>query len=254
MKQYSFLRKGDPIMSAVNQLLDDLNTYELEICRKAAPIYQEIMDLYEDRKRAGDQSHLDFGIGVANSRGKLGKDGSAHPSAPSKYVRWPKKHVSKNIKYVLEMQMLAGAKVYELGVGPGYLFTLLEKALGCQMYGCDINLDAMEVYRRTRKVLNITSRVVEHRVTSGKDLGILPGTEAVIAFWTVFNRQWSVADHKWFIEECARNLVGQRLLFLRFNNEGFTDNAGVMEFYDQCSSQPLPEDGNFRRVCLSDFD
>ena len=99
-------------MSALNQLLDDLNTYELEICRKAAPIYQEIMDLYEDRKRAGDQSHLDFGIGVANSRGKLGKDGSAHPSAPSKYVRWPKKHVSKNIKYVLNFPNSKARKLF----------------------------------------------------------------------------------------------------------------------------------------------
>lgn len=236
------------------QLLDDLKKYQLEICRKVAPIYREIIDLYEYRKRAGDQSHLDFGIGVANGRGELGEDGSAHPSAPSKYVRWPSKHVSKNIKYVLEMQMLAGAKVYELGVGPGYLFTLLEKALGCQMYGCDIDIETMEVYRRARKVLKITPRVAEHRVTSGKDLGILPGTEAVIAFWTVFNKHWSVADHKWFIQECGRHLVGQRLVFLRFNNEGFTDNAAVMELYNQCSSQPLSEDVNFRRVCLSDFD
>ena len=115
----------------------------------------------------------------------------------------------------------------------------------------DIDVETMEVYRRIRNSLGIQELVREHRITYNQDLGIESNTEAVIAFWTVFCKKWDVAEHEWFLNECRRQLVGEKVVILRFNNEGYLDRPSVKDYYDRISEQPLIDDPNFRVVRLA---
>lgn len=83
-----------------HDLVKQLSISGAEIQDKVKEIYPEILKVYEARKKLGDGSHLDPKLGVVNRQGEL------HASAAVKYVRWPEKHITKNFKYVYEMQIL----------------------------------------------------------------------------------------------------------------------------------------------------
>ncbi len=234
-----------------NTFAQDVDRITKRIITHAAPVYDALMEIFHERRNAGDPSALDFNLGVANARGELGSDGGPQAAAPIKYVRYPKFHVQKNHCFLEHMSFLSGKKVYEIGVGPGYLFLLLKELVGCKIYGCDIDVETMEVYRRIRNSLGIQELVREHRITYNQDLGIESNTEAVIAFWTVFCKKWDVAEHEWFLNECRRQLVGEKVVILRFNNEGYLDRPSVKDYYDRISEQPLIDDPNFRVVRLA---
>jgi hypothetical protein len=228
-----------------------LSEIEAEIIQKSDVIFEDLKKIFETRRAAGDPKALDFNLGFANGKGQLSENGSGHADAPIKYVRYPKFHISKNYKFIEKMNFLKEKKVYELGVGPGYLFYLLERMLGCDMYGCDIRVETHEVYRRARTVLHVQDKVKESRVAYQRDIGLEPGTEAIIAFWTVFNKKWGVREHQWFLDECAEKMVGDKYVVFRFNNIGYTDNEEVYSFYQKNSILPIEDDPNFCVLKLS---
>ena len=132
-----------------------------------------------------------------------------------KYVALSERHIQKNYKYIYALQGLAGKSVFEIGVGPGYQFYLLQQVLGCDMFGCDVLLDEQYVYRRLRTAIGIKELVEEQKIEYDSPIRIPEGSEAVVAFWTVFHKPWSIKEHKWILDSCAEKLVGKKMVALR---------------------------------------
>ena len=156
-----------------------------------------------------------------------------------KYLRHATGHVHK---WVPILPFLSGLrKVYEIGVGPGYLFRMMMDYYSTDMVGCDIDPRKNLIFDKLRNELGIADRVQLHRVISGHDIPIPEGTEGLCAFWTVFNFGWSVADHAWFIEHCREKLVGEKRLVLLFNARGYDDQPEIQEFYRNRARFPFLE-------------
>jgi hypothetical protein len=162
---------------------------------------------------------------------------------PIKYARDPERYVKRFLQYV--PYLIGIESFFEIGVGPGFLFKIIKDVLGKRISGVDIRCREEDVYREFRQGLGIEDLVSEHAVTAGHPLPIPAGTEAVIAFFTVFNEHWTQADHEWFLDDCSSKLTGRRLVMLRFNPRGFEDNEAVRRLYARRGTFPLRPDPNF---------
>jgi hypothetical protein len=135
---------------------------------------------------------------------------------------------------------------YEIGVGPGYLFTMLQQVLGIEMRGCDVDFDGLIVYRELRRALGIEPLVSEFRVAAGADLPIPPGTDAVIAVAPVFDMGWDVAEHRDFLGLCRAKGV-ERMIW-RLNKHTPED---ILKFYRGFAQFPMAgEDRDAERFCI----
>jgi hypothetical protein len=159
---------------------------------------------------------------------------------PLKFVLAPETHIQRFYSYLEYLEGIRSA--FEIGIGAGYFFVILQELLGIRMSGCDVPIDN-PVYRRMREKLGIDA--LEHAVTYGKDIPIPARTEAVIGTWTQFHRNWGLTEHEWFVDQCAAKLTGPRLLMLRFGLPGYENAAGVPEFYHQIGTFPMPRDKYF---------
>jgi hypothetical protein len=186
-------------------------------------------------------------MGFASEAGELGLNDGPSPAAPIKYVLSPKEHVRRIYQYLPFLSVLERKTAFEIGVGPGYLFTLLKELYFVNMIGIDVGIEEQLVYKEVRRRLGIDGTVFEHRVESGKDIPIPDGAEAVLGFWPMYDRGWRVDDHKWFINHCARKLRGLRLVALRFNKGGYRGSPAIREFYESRGVFPL---GKERDLCL----
>ena len=223
---------------------------EQELIAAASEVYGSMQKEFDKYRLEGNPEIYNKHFGYANSDGELGPNFSPWLTAPIKYVRYPQKHIQSNYVFIENLGALEGKKLFEIGVGPGYTFTLLEKHLSAEMLGVDINIETQRVYSAMRAKLGIDKKVFEFRVEKYKPIPIPKNTEAVLAFATVFHRSWTVDEHRWFIEDVASKLVGEKLLVLRFNSRGFRDNQPVYEFYSDSSEQPIADDPNFRLMRL----
>lgn len=195
---------------------------------------------FERLMRTDPQAAMSPALGFANHRGELGPDGFA-PSAMMKYVADAESYIRRFYAF---LPFFAGLeKVYELGVGPGYLLLMLREVLGIDARGCDIGLADKAVFREVRRALGLEPHVEEFAVRASFPLPVEPGTQAICAFYTVFNDNWGVAEHQWFLEECRRVLSGPKLVILRLNPHGFTDRPEVFDFYHARADFPLPDEG-----------
>lgn len=223
---------------------DLCGTIEL-LSSKAEVISAELMKEFERLKAESPEDIFNFSNGYVNGFGDLAEDGRPCPAAPIKYVLYSRKHIEKFMQYIPFFIEHFGKKAFEIGVGPAYLLTLLKNVLNMDMHGIDIRLKDEIVYRRIREELCVDKFVFEHKVTSGIDIPIPDSTELLISFWTVFNRDWELEDHKWFIEHCRQKLVGDKELIFRFNNEGFLDKTEIRNYYKSIAIFPLKTDANF---------
>ncbi|MGQ0564042.1 MAG: hypothetical protein ACT4OK_03090 [Gemmobacter sp.] len=183
---------------------------------------------------------------------------------PIKYAAFFRRYLDEKLPMLPTMAPLAGRRVYEIGVGAGYMLYLLREVLGCDVYGCDIHAKTHEVYRPLRAALGVQDVTHDRAVVSGQPVGIAPGTEAVIATWPAFMKHrgpalpsedmegddesnWTLQDHQWFVNHCSDHLTGARQVVLRFNRQGFVKDRAVREFYHDIGTFPLRED---RRFCV----
>ncbi len=181
-------------------------------------------------------------LGFAGKDGMLGPDGY-DPRAPVKFLVDARRYVHDDAHYLTFFRDLR--KVFEIGVGTGYLFAMLKTLLGIDMHGVDIDLEKSVVFRDMRKEIGIADAVSEHRVMPRRPLPIPPGTEAVTAFRTMFNQGWSVADHEWFLADCAEKLSGRKLVIVNFNERPFRADPGVVALYQRRGTLPEPRNGTF---------
>ena len=216
-------------------------------------------EFYKNSKNF-DKLH-DFKFGFANAKGNLSKDGPPfyhHPDAPFKYLSHAYKHASKNIPYIKFLESLNKEKklrVYEIGVGPGYLMYMSRHFLQIPFSGCDIDIDTLEVYGRIRQKLGVDQFVEEQCVKYNIPLHVNNGSNTVIAMWTVFNKKWGVKEHLWFWHQCHAKLQGEsKWLIIRFNNQGYFDKPQVVQLYTLFGTFPIENDKNFCVVDLTIFD
>jgi hypothetical protein len=220
------------------QMPAPIDNAEEAICRAAGPIRSELEAEYLRR------SHL-----VAAAKGlDEAQTRAIFHSTPIKYAIDPPRFLRRFREY---LPWLAGiGSLFEIGVGPGFLFHILRTAYGAQITGVDVDFSREWVYRDFRRALMIDHLVAERPVVSGEAIPIPPGAEAVIGFFTVFNEHWGVSDHQWFLDECAAKLSGKRLVILRFNPKGFDDAPEVRTWYRLRGDFPLASDPNFCIVSL----
>jgi hypothetical protein len=187
-------------------------------------------------------------------------DGGLWPSGAAKYALEVRRNAEMWRPMVPFMQGIGAA--FELGVGPGYLFKYMQELFGTRMSGCDVRLDRKTVYDLIRGELGIRGLVVDHPVFRGVSTPVTPGCDAVLAFATVFDKEyledgtsrvWDVEDHRWFLADLARQLVGPRKLIVRFNRRWLKDNQEVIRFYRSIGTRPIKEDKRFFVVGLDAF-
>jgi hypothetical protein len=155
----------------------------------------------------------------------------------------PLNHFQRFYKY---LPYFAGVEhVFEIGVGTGSLFTLLEDVVGIRVDGVDAKSEKATVRSEFRRALAIDQRVVDHRIVAWEPLPFPDGVECVAAFWATFNKDWGVDEHAWFLEECRRRLVGARLVMLRFK-----PGAELDSYLRRFAVRPLVYDTHFRIIAL----
>ena len=82
----------------------------------------------------------------------------------SKYVRDPKEQLRRNYRYLPLMKKYRNRRIFEIGVGPGYFFKLIQSLISSQISGIDRDIHGKVVFRELRKELSIFDQVFEHRV------------------------------------------------------------------------------------------
>jgi hypothetical protein len=158
-----------------------------------------------------------------------------------KYIRSAEPHVRKWRLFTPYMSGLR--KAFEIGVGPGYLFRLMIDLYGTDMRGCDLDPAKNRVFRDLREELGLSARVMTHKLVAHQDIPIPEGSEAVLAFWTVFTETFSLDDHKWFVAHCREKLVGPKKLVLLFNTRGYDECPEIFEWYQTFGEFPLLTEG-----------
>lgn len=222
---------------------------------------------FERLRALGDPEALSSRLGFASTvegsdTPMLSEDGSRWPAAPVKYAIEARRNVEMWKEFLPYLQGFSA--IFEIGVGPGYLFRLLMDLFGTRMTGCDIELDQRGVYDAIREELGIKPLVREHFVARRVSTPITPGAEAVIAFALVFDYGfrpedysrwlWTVEDHEWFLRDIARQLTGRRQLICRFNKRWpKSENREVVHFYRRIGIQPIAGDKRFFMVDLAPF-
>lgn len=186
---------------------------------------------------------------------------------PIKYAADFQRYLDEKLPFLPHLSALSGRKVYEIGVGAGFMLYLLRHVLDCDAYGCDIHALTHEIYRPLREALGVQAVTHDRAVVFGQPLGIAPGTEAVVATWPAFMRHaaraglagssdaetaahWGVEQHAWFVSHCAEHLTGARRLVLRFNRQGFLKNRAVRDFYHGIGTFPIRDDPRFCVIAL----
>lgn len=211
--------------------------------KTAAEMYAEF-----DRLKAEDPAAIMDPERSFLWRDNLGPDGGPHDHGRLKYVLDPKKHIRRHYRYLPYLTDLKGAKAFEIGVGVGYLFALMEGMLEARMSGCDVHVEERRVFREMREHLGIHDRVIEHEVAAGRDIPLPEGTEGVVSIWTGFNNEWGLDEHKWFIDHLRGKLVGERIVAIRFNSAGYDGAPGVRDYFHGIGHYPLPADD--ARFCV----
>jgi hypothetical protein len=200
---------------------------------------------FEQLRAAGSPDATSRRLGFANESGALSPDGSRWPSAPIKYALDVREHVPKYVPYLRYFTDVRSA--FDIGVGPAFLFTLLRDGMGIRMSGVDIELEQRGVYAALRRELSVCD-VWEHEVRADVEPPIPRGTEAVVAFWSTFDRGWSRHEHRQFVRMCRRN--GVRTIFWRFNSGQPVPE--VRQFYRQLGARfPMKEDKRFAIIPIS---
>ena len=227
---------------------------------KADKVCNELKKEYLIFKESGNEKKLrDFQFGFASANGVFTHETDEgihyHPNASFKYVRNPESHINKNIPYVNYISELLkdfDPCLFEIGVGPGYLFYLLKNNLNVKIYGCDVLIDKIEVYKRIRRELKIENLVEEQAIIFNKPFRINKETNVILAFWTVFNKSWGREEHIWFLKECAKSTSGEKkFLILRFNLDGYSNKDDVKKLYHQIGNYPLKDDPLFCTIDLT---
>lgn len=188
-------------------------------------------------------------------------DSGSWPAGPMKYVLEAQQHISGWQQYLPHLEGLSAA--YEIGVGPAYLFAYMQQVFGTRMSGCDVDLHLPNAYQALRRALGVADAVVEHRVTRQVPTPVTPGSEAVLAFWIVFNKDkapngtstlWTREDHEWFLRDIAGKLTGPRLFICRYNHSWLSPkNQDVVDFYNKIGRRPIGRNKRFYIVDLHQF-
>lgn len=153
-----------------------------------------------------------------------------------KYIVTPERFITVNTRYLPHFQGINS--VFEIGVGPGYLFSLLHDVMGIRITGVDVAAEN-HAYASLRREIGIDHLVTECEVRSGHDIPIPEATEVVAAFHPVFHRNWTFDDHAWFVDHCRSK--GVKAIYWRFNKRPALST--LMPFYQPFNpSFPMKDD------------
>lgn len=236
--EYATDATGQPSEVVAGVLRDQLKI-EAEIIEAAKRVEARYHQEQQQLALTDPNAAAEFFRGIAPSRQRL-KENVDEPRV-MKYIRSVEAHVRKWRIYTPYMTGLR--KAFEIGVGPGYMFRIMIDLYGTDMRGCDLSPTKNRVFRDLREELGLSARMMTHKVVARQDIPIPDGSEAVLAFWTVFNQTFSLDDHKWFVAHCREKLVGPKKLVLLFNAPGYDDRPEIFEWYRTFGEFPLLTDG-----------
>jgi hypothetical protein len=132
---------------------------------------------------------------------------------PTKYVLHAREHMPLKLPYLPYLK--SARRAFDIGVGTAQMFMLLREALDIEVSGLDApEAEGSFIYKEFREALGITDDVVMFEVVAGVDVPI-PSGAAVLALWPIFDRGWSIDEHAWFMDMCARH--GAERVVWRFN-------------------------------------
>jgi len=140
------------------------------------------------------------------------------------------------------MEEYRGRKIFEIGVGPGYFFKLLQSLISSEISGIDRDIHERVVFRELRKEFSIFDKVFEHKVEARQSIPIPKETEVIVALRTTFNRSWNAEDHEWFLKDCFAQMSGDGAVILGFNRRGYVDNPEVKELYESVGEHPFEDE------------
>jgi hypothetical protein len=215
------------------QLID----IEAELVKAAVRVCKRFDQQYEELKQNSPSEAELFYLNLVPSN-TIFAGGRKEPVA-MKYVRRARAHVHKWVAFLPYLSGLE--KVYEIGVGPGYLFRMMMDYYSTDISGCDLDPEKNLIFAKVREELGIADRIQNHKVIAKQDIPIPDGTDGLFAFWTVFNFNWSVDDHAWFIEHCREKLAGEKRVVLLFNDRGYDDRPEIQDFYRKRARFPFLE-------------
>lgn len=139
----------------------------------------------------------------------------------SKYIVNPRVHIDICDK-LLKLLNPKG-KILDVGCGNGYLLYLCRELYGCEVTGldrCDRDDARTKIYTELTKRLNIN--VIKHTIKPLEAMPIFEKYDLITATMTMFNNNWSVNQHKFWINDCQSHLVNGGKIILLTNKETLT--------------------------------
>ncbi len=184
-----------------------------------ARVEKAFVSEFERLKAEGSAQGFDIRFGFANGLGKLDTDRTA-----IKFVLRSNHFVTQKVRYLPYFKDVTSA--FDIGVGPGHLFVLLQDVMGISVRGVDVaNGPGEFLYRTLWQELGIADRVSIFAVRAGVDVPIPENTQAVLAFGPVFEKSWGEKEHSWFVEMCRSH--GAQRLYWHFNKrDNFEEIVG----------------------------
>ena len=125
-------------------------------------------------------------------------------------------HLERILTTFQHMNPTKGGRVFEIGCGCCYLLHMCRQQ-GCEVKAVDVQLEYFAVYRTMRRILGLELFVSEFRVEAFRPIPFGALYDRIVATAIVFDYEWGVAEHLYFVEDCLRNMKPGGLLVLSFN-------------------------------------
>lgn len=157
--------------------------------------------------------------------------------SPLKYVDWAREEtISKSAALAAALQPAAGARVFEIGPGTGYLLFVLRELYGCRIAGCDVQ--ERPLYREMHQLLGITT-VTDRPICRGQHTRVFRGLyDLIIGTQISWMDDWRRADLDLFLEECFLYLEQHGRVVL-FPNPKALGGVGLAEAFGRYRPQYL---------------
>lgn len=133
-----------------------------------------------------------------------------------KFLEHADHHLDRILTTFQHMNPPQGGRVFEIGPGCCYLLHMCRQR-GCEVRAVDVKLEYFVVYRTMRRLLELEPFISEFRVESFHPIPFIQLYDRIVATAIMFDREWGVAEHLYFVEDCLRNMKPDGILVLSFN-------------------------------------